>query len=190
MRSIVYHQFRKELHIIKTKFCISSLRKLFMHAKRCDEIQGRLAALDDIHRTSYGDDMPLLSQWIKKERSFCFVLFWLPLLDLICIFFRPRVEEKTPGKSKVSLTVRLTVAVPGGCPRRRSAFVPRRPLPLAPLPVSAPGGGRVAPYLLSYAQSVSQRPVNSQFLDAKASRKAKKEAHRMVCFFFGSPCWT
>ena len=45
--------------------------------------------------------------------------------------------------------VRLTVAVPGGCPRRQSAFVPRRPLPLAPLPVSAPGGGRVAPYLLT-----------------------------------------
>ena len=55
---------------------------------------------------------------------------------------------------------------------------------------TAPGGGRVAPYLLSYAQSVSQRTANSQFLDAKASRKAKKEAHRMVCFFFGSPCWT
>ena len=65
----------KKLYIIKTKSCISSLRKLFMHTKRCDEIQGRLAALDDIHRTSYGDDMPLLSQWIKKERSFCFVLF-------------------------------------------------------------------------------------------------------------------
>ena len=56
----------KKLYIIKTKSCISSLRKLFMHTKRCDEIQGRLAALDDIHRTSYGDDMPLLSQWIKK----------------------------------------------------------------------------------------------------------------------------
>ena len=99
-------------------------------------------------------------------------------------------RKTTPGKSKVSLTVRLTVAVPGGCPRRQSAFVPRRPLPLAPLPVSAPGGGRVAPYLLSYAQSVSQRPANSQFLDEKASRKAKKEAHLLVCFFFGSPCWT
>ena len=37
------------------------------------------------------------------------------------------------------------VAVPGECPRRQCAFVPRRPLPLAPLPSSASGGGRVAP---------------------------------------------
>ncbi len=29
MRSIVYHQFRKELHIIKTKFCISSSRQKY-----------------------------------------------------------------------------------------------------------------------------------------------------------------
>ena len=28
-----------------------------------------------------------------------------------------------------------------------STFVPHRPLPLAPLPVSAPGGGRVAPQM-------------------------------------------
>ena len=40
MRSIVYHQFRKELHIIKTKSCISSLRKRFLiHTWRCDDIQ-------------------------------------------------------------------------------------------------------------------------------------------------------
>ena len=32
-RSLVYHQFCKELHIIKTKFCISSLRKFLIHAK-------------------------------------------------------------------------------------------------------------------------------------------------------------
>ena len=64
MRSVVYHQFRKELHIIKTKFCISSKRSfayhqnevlhiikptVFIHTLRCDEIQRRLAAVDDIH---------------------------------------------------------------------------------------------------------------------------------------------
>ena len=39
MRSIVYHKFRKELHIINgATDCISSLRMLFMHATR-DDIQ-------------------------------------------------------------------------------------------------------------------------------------------------------
>ena len=54
---IAYHQ-NEVLYII--------IAKAFYAHKRCDEIQGRLTALDDIHRTSYGDDMPLLSQWIKK----------------------------------------------------------------------------------------------------------------------------
>ena len=39
MRSIVYHQFRKELHIIKTQFCISSLRKLFWYTLKRDDMQ-------------------------------------------------------------------------------------------------------------------------------------------------------
>ena len=46
MRSIVYHQFRKELHIIKTKFCISSLRKLYAPAVM--RYKGDNVALDDI----------------------------------------------------------------------------------------------------------------------------------------------
>ena len=37
------------------------------------------------------------------------------------------------------------VAVPGVFFARRSGLESRRPLPLAPLPSSAPGGGRVAP---------------------------------------------
>ncbi len=45
MRSIVYHQFRKELHIIKTKFCISSSRQVFNPHLRCDEIQHGFAVL-------------------------------------------------------------------------------------------------------------------------------------------------
>ena len=36
MRSVVYYQFRKELHIIKATLCISSLRKFFIHASRDD----------------------------------------------------------------------------------------------------------------------------------------------------------
>ncbi|MBR3918480.1 MAG: hypothetical protein IKJ59_07065 [Clostridia bacterium] len=54
MRSIVYHQFRRncissilqELHIIKTKFCISSLRKLYAPAVM--RYKGDNVALDDI----------------------------------------------------------------------------------------------------------------------------------------------
>ena len=34
-----------------------------------DEIQRRHTAFDDIHRTSRGDDIPLLSQWIEKRAS-------------------------------------------------------------------------------------------------------------------------
>jgi hypothetical protein len=54
-----------------------------------DEMQGRLAALDDIHRASRGDDMPSLwlapAAWINKKRyrecdtSFC----WLITLIMI-----------------------------------------------------------------------------------------------------------
>ena len=40
------------MHIIKTKSCISSLRKVIQ------------PTADDIHATR--DDIPLLSQWIKK----------------------------------------------------------------------------------------------------------------------------
>ena len=46
------------------KLAIPSLRSLHQAAERCtlkrDEIQGRFAALDDIHRTSCVDDMPSL----------------------------------------------------------------------------------------------------------------------------------
>ena len=39
------------------------------------------------------------------------------------------------------------VAVPGECPRRLCAFVPRRPLPLAQVAFPAPGGAPIAPPL-------------------------------------------
>ena len=41
----------------------------------------------------------------------------------------------------------IPVAVPGRCGVRRSGLASCRPLPLAPLPKSATGGGRVAPLL-------------------------------------------
>ena len=39
----------------------------------------------------------------------------------------------------------IPIAVPGECPRRHSAVVPRRPLLLAPVASSAVGGASVAP---------------------------------------------
>ena len=48
---IAYHQ-HEVLYIIKPQERYSP--------KGADEIQGRLAALDDIHRTLCGDDMPSL----------------------------------------------------------------------------------------------------------------------------------
>ena len=61
----LYYQ-GEALYIIKMKFCISSTRSVIYHqaAGRYtltrDEIQWRLAAIDDMHRTSCGDDMPNL----------------------------------------------------------------------------------------------------------------------------------
>ena len=57
-RSLVYHP--------QLVCGISSTRSVASHqaARKCtltrDEIQGRLADLDDMHRTSCGDDMPSL----------------------------------------------------------------------------------------------------------------------------------
>ena len=56
----------QELHLINTECCISSLGKQQYTCVR-DDIQGRLAALDDIRHTACGGEMPLLSQWIKKK---------------------------------------------------------------------------------------------------------------------------
>ena len=77
MRSIVYHQFRKELHIIKTQFCISStvLTVVYHHCER-----GFWYTPEGVMRYKGGnaalDDMPLLSQWIKKSTCFHKSIFW------------------------------------------------------------------------------------------------------------------
>ena len=53
-------------YIISSKVSISRFWRVYHQAagepspKEADEIQGRLAALDDIHRTLCGDDMPSL----------------------------------------------------------------------------------------------------------------------------------
>ena len=68
--------------INSAKNCISSKRSFVYHQAdrnthlRCDEIQRRLAAFDDIQPTA--DDIPSLSAWIKKSsfqrtRIFCLI---------------------------------------------------------------------------------------------------------------------
>ena len=93
MRSIVYHQFRKELHIINfVRSCISSLRKVLIHAKAW-----WYTVLTDWWYTTRHCrvvDMPLLSQWIKKERSNRFVLFWRPKQVIPLIGEMSRSDKK------------------------------------------------------------------------------------------------
>ena len=74
-RSVVYHQFRRN--------CISSTRSVVYHqaageyTPARDEMQGRLAALDDMHRTLCGDDMPSLRLGSKREGvAFDSFSFW------------------------------------------------------------------------------------------------------------------
>ena len=56
--------------------------------------------------------------------------------------------QLTPGLPPGLINLALIpVAVPGRCGVRRSGLASCRPLPLAPLPKSATGGGRVAPLL-------------------------------------------
>ena len=58
-KGTAYHQC-EALYIIKPQGKCTLTR---------DEIQGRRAALDDMHRTSCDDDMPSLSAWIKNSTS-------------------------------------------------------------------------------------------------------------------------
>ena len=74
--------------------CISSSRKVLIHTLRCDDIQGA-RRLDDIHAKR--DDIPPLSRWIKKSRSFGSGIFWRPREDTVRrLIFRPplAVPEK------------------------------------------------------------------------------------------------
>ena len=70
----MYHQFRKELYIIKTKFCISSSRQLLCTPEGVMRYKGGLAAFDDIQPTV--DDKPSLSAWIKKSDKLKLVGFF------------------------------------------------------------------------------------------------------------------
>ena len=72
MRSIVYHQFRKELHIIKTKFCISSSRQKYTP-------KGMMICAAFVRRwytRLRRDDIPSLSAWIKKFLFLRTGIFW------------------------------------------------------------------------------------------------------------------
>ena len=60
-------------------------------------------------------------------------------------------------------------------PCRRCGFVAHRPRSLAPLPSSATGSGRVAPYLLRYAQSVKRQAADPRFFGASAPKKSQKK---------------
>jgi len=66
-------------------------------------------------------------------------------MEIDDVRFLPTLRNGTTPLGCPVSWCRCPVAVPGEYPRRRCAFVPRRPLPLAPLAVSATGGARVAP---------------------------------------------
>ena len=59
----------KELHIIKTKFGISSLRKEIQPRGLMIYSSKRICSFRRMISTLKRDDIPLLSQWIKKSKS-------------------------------------------------------------------------------------------------------------------------
>ena len=67
-------------YIINAEHCISSSRRKCTLAR--DEIQGRLAALDDIHHASRGDDMPSCGLDKKITAPVEAVIFWRRRRDL------------------------------------------------------------------------------------------------------------
>ena len=89
LRSVVSNQFRKELHIIKMKSCISSTvwavayhqcESVFYTRQSRDDIQPWQA--DEIQCAKHIDDIPLLSQWIKNKQVEWLAYFWQGQKDL------------------------------------------------------------------------------------------------------------
>ena len=73
MRSIVYHQFRKELHIIKT-LVLYIIKPTEIHTWRCDEIQQRQAVVDDIHADAWWYAKPVgLDKKTLVQENECFL---------------------------------------------------------------------------------------------------------------------
>ena len=66
-QGIAYHQ-HEVLYIINAK---ENARRRVMRYKKSDF----LALFDDIHRTLCGDDIPMLSHWIKKSENFVLGFF-------------------------------------------------------------------------------------------------------------------
>ncbi len=63
----IINQRRKPLHITKTKFCISSIsQKLYIIIAKVCNLQLMIYTLR-VMIYAFGDDIPLLSQWIKKR---------------------------------------------------------------------------------------------------------------------------
>jgi len=76
MWSIVYHQFRKELHIIKTLVLYIIIAKdCLIHTYGVMRYKGGEPPL--MIYTLKRDDMPLLSQWIKKFQVRRLGIFWV-----------------------------------------------------------------------------------------------------------------
>ena len=74
---------RNALYIIRSllRYIINSEGIVYHQAARtihADAWWYTARRADDMHRTSYADDIPSHAAWIKKERSVCFVLFWWP----------------------------------------------------------------------------------------------------------------
>ncbi len=67
MRSMVNYQFRKELHIIIAKDCL-------IHTYGVIRYKGGVPPL--MIYTLKRDDIPLLPQWIKKDKSFDLSFFF------------------------------------------------------------------------------------------------------------------
>ena len=101
MRSIVYRQFRRN--------CISSKRSFVYHQAAVNTAFGWWYAPTAMIYTLTRDDMPSFTAWIKKERSKCFVLFWLPLLDLLFCGKATAVASvhRTLAKSRLSSPTKL-----------------------------------------------------------------------------------
>ena len=88
------------------------------------------------------DDMPLLSQWIKKFQVFRLGIFRLPLLDSNLY-----VGGRTIHLNRIGATYEHLRCPAGAAPDKAVLILADRGTHYA-LPFSAPGGGRARGYLL------------------------------------------
>ena len=96
----------QELHIIKTEFCISSLRKFF-DARKCVMISSPDGLMKYNNGNAVADDIPSLSQWIKNKTAKRPSYFWCERrdADLFCksvILGRPHTLCAVPASDFVA----------------------------------------------------------------------------------------